>query len=457
MQSKIVIYENVSLKNALTYFELKVIIIKKGDIMENIYDSAEYKRSRKAYIVQCTAEYFVSILIADAFLAKLLSDIGVSDALTGIISSFISFAFMFQLLSIGLMKRMKSVKKTVILFDTLSQLFFMSVYLVVFLPVSQSVKTVLIMAGILFGYFGMYLIYSIYFKWANSYVSPDKRGEYSAVKEMISLFTGIIFTLGIGFVIDKYESIGNIHGGFLFISVTMLLLNVINFISLMAIKDGTVQSEGHSVRDIIGNTLKNKNFNSVVFLTVLWEMARYFTIGFMGVYKTKELALTVGTVQIINMAGNLARLVVSKPFGRYSDKKSFAKGFNLAFLIAGIGFLINIFTTPESVWCVVVFTVLYAVSMAGTNQNSYNIIYSYVKSDYIVEAMSVKNCIGGLMGFFASIIGGKILNAVNGAGNTVLGMHVYGQQVLSLISLIFVVAAMAYNRFVLYKVKVIKQ
>ena len=79
----------------------------------------------------------------------------------------------------------------------------------------------------------MYLIYSIYFKWANSYVSPDKRGEYSAVKEMISLFTGIIFTLGIGFVIDKYESIGNIHGGFLFISVTMLLLNVINFISLM--------------------------------------------------------------------------------------------------------------------------------------------------------------------------------------------------------------------------------
>ena len=123
MQSKIVIYENVSLINALTYFELKVIIIKKGDIMENIYDSAEYKRSRKAYIVQCTAEYFVSILIADAFLAKLLSNIGVSDALTGIISSFISFAFMFQLLSISLMKRMKSVKKTVILFDTLSQLF----------------------------------------------------------------------------------------------------------------------------------------------------------------------------------------------------------------------------------------------------------------------------------------------------------------------------------------------
>lgn len=425
--------------------------------MENIYNSGEYKRSRKAYIVQCTAEYFVSILIADAFLAKLLSDIGVSDALTGIISSFISLAFMFQLLSIGLMRRMKSVKKTVIFFDTLSQLFFMSVYLVVFLPVSQGVKTALIMAGILFGYFGMYLIYSIYFKWANAYVSPEKRGEYSAVKEMISLFTGVIFTLGIGFVIDRYESLGNIHGGFLFISAAMLVLNVINFISLMSIKDGEVQTKAHTAGEIIENTLKNKNFRSVVLLTVLWDMARYFTIGFMGIYKTKELALSVGTVQIINMAGNLMRLAVSKPFGRYSDKKSFAKGFNLALLIAGCGFLINIFTTPDSVWCVVLFTVLYSVSMAGTNQNSYNIIYSYVKSDFIVEAMSVKNCIGGLMGFFASIIGGKILTAVNAGGNTVFGIHVYGQQLLSLISLVFVASAIIYNCFVLEKAKVIKQ
>ncbi len=425
--------------------------------MENIYSSAEYKRSRKAYIVQCAAEYFISILVADAFLAKLLSNIGVSDALTGIISSFISFAFMFQLLSMGLMKRMKSVKRTVILFDTLSQLFFMSIYLVVFLPVSQSVKTVLVMAGVLFGYFCMYLIYSIYFKWANSYVSPENRGEYSAVKEIISLFTGVIFTLGIGFVIDKYESVGNISGGFLFIALAMLILNVINFISLMSIKDGEVSSCGHSAKEILENTLKNKNFRSVVLLTILWEMARYFTIGFMGTYKTKELALTVGTVQVINMAGNLFRLLVSKPFGRYSDKKSFAKGFNLALLIAGTGFLINIFTTPESVWCVVIFTVLYSVSMAGTNQNSYNIIYSYVESDFIVEAMSVKNCIGGLMGFFASIIGGKVLSAVSANGNTVFGIHMYGQQLLSLISLVFVLAAMAYNFLVLEKAKIIKQ
>ena len=66
-----------------------------------LFESKEYKRSRAMYMVQCTFEYFISILIADAFLAKLLTNIGISDSLTGIIASFMSIAFLFQLLSMS--------------------------------------------------------------------------------------------------------------------------------------------------------------------------------------------------------------------------------------------------------------------------------------------------------------------------------------------------------------------
>lgn len=428
----------------------------------DIFSSKEYRRSRKAYVVQCTAEYFVSILVADAFLAKLLSHIGVSDSLTGIISSFISLAFMFQLLSIGLIRRMKNVKRTVIVFDTLSQLFFMSIFLVPFLPCGKTAKTVLVMAGVLLGYFCMYLIYSVYFKWANSFVSANNRGEFSAKKEIISLVSGIVFTLIVGVIIDKTEGVGNITGGFLIVAAIMLLLNAINFWSLMNIKgdDGNnAEDEGASLskQGIIENIIKNKNFRSVVLMTSLWDIGRYFTIGFMGTYKTKELLLSVGAVQVINMAGNLLRVVVSKPFGRYSDKHSFAKGFSLALVVAAIGFFINIFTTRESIWCVVIFTVLYSAAQAGTNQNSYNIIYSYVDSSYIAQAMAVKNCIGGILGFAASVVGGKILNAVASGGNSIFGMNVYGQQLLSLISFVFIAAAVIYCKTVLEKREVIKQ
>lgn len=52
--------------------------------MDNInYDSKEAKTSRGGYVWFCMFEYFISILITDAFLAKLLKSTGMSDSLAG--------------------------------------------------------------------------------------------------------------------------------------------------------------------------------------------------------------------------------------------------------------------------------------------------------------------------------------------------------------------------------------
>ena len=63
---------------------------------DNRYNSAEYKRSRVMYVGYCTFEYFISLLATDAFLAKLLTHMGVSDVAAGLISSFVTLAFLFQ-------------------------------------------------------------------------------------------------------------------------------------------------------------------------------------------------------------------------------------------------------------------------------------------------------------------------------------------------------------------------
>ena len=48
--------------------------------MEGIYSSPAYKCSRVAYYIQCVTEYLVTLLVVDAFLAKLLKHIGLDDA-----------------------------------------------------------------------------------------------------------------------------------------------------------------------------------------------------------------------------------------------------------------------------------------------------------------------------------------------------------------------------------------
>lgn len=428
-----------------------------GKINSNVYESSAYKRSRKAYMAQQTFEYFVSLLVTDAFLAKFLTELGLSDFLIGIISSFITLSFVFQLLSVFVMRAKISTKRLVIISDTVSQLFFMLMYLIPFIPVEANIRKLFVMLAILVAYACKYLVLSLCFKWANSYVDPEHRAIYSASKEIISLILGIIFTTVVGAIIDKFENIGNLRGGFIFVAVSMLILNICNFTSLMMIKKDDKSShiaDNVPMRTVVKHTLGNKSLCNVIIMTCLWEFAKYFSVGFMGVYKTKDLMLSVFTVQIINMIATCCRIFVSRGFGKFSDKYSFVRGMELALCLAALGFLFNIFATPSHWYFIVIYTILYSCSQAGLNQNSYNIAYSYVKLEYVSQAIALKNSIGGICGFIAALIGGKVLQLVQLNGNIVFGNVIYGQQLLSGISFVLTVVTLFFLHFVVAKQKV---
>ena len=52
--------------------------------MDNVknadFQSPEYRRSRRAYTLECAFEYFVAILVSDTVLPYLLTEIGMPDA-----------------------------------------------------------------------------------------------------------------------------------------------------------------------------------------------------------------------------------------------------------------------------------------------------------------------------------------------------------------------------------------
>ena len=61
-----------------------------------------YRSSRVGNIISAALEYFISMLVIDSYLAKLTTDIGISDSVTGILTSFVSLGFGFQLFAIFL-------------------------------------------------------------------------------------------------------------------------------------------------------------------------------------------------------------------------------------------------------------------------------------------------------------------------------------------------------------------
>ena len=118
----------------------------------DIYSSKDYKISRRAYSLECMFEHFVALLVTDAFIAKLLKYFGTSDALCGIISSFISLSFLFQIFSVLIMGRIRHTKRTAIIFHTAAQFLFSCLYLIPFLPVDNGARRIIFIIGILAAY-----------------------------------------------------------------------------------------------------------------------------------------------------------------------------------------------------------------------------------------------------------------------------------------------------------------
>ncbi|MBP5236759.1 MAG: MFS transporter [Clostridia bacterium] len=430
----------------------------------SVFDTRDFKISRRAYALECAFEYFIALLVADAFIAKLLKHLGASDALCGVISSFGCLAFVFQIVNVFVAGKIRNTKKFAVPIHTCAQFLFSCLYLIPFLPFDDSVRRVVFVICIFLSYFGNYFVTAIVFKWGNSFVDPRKRGSFSSVKEMISLISGMVVSLSLGYAIENLDKSGNVTYGFLLSACCMLVFCVSDFICLMTIRKEYVPQENEEekpeppkFRDVMKNTLGNRNFIKITVLHCLWAAAVFFTTGFLGTYKQQELMYTMGQIQLINISGVLVRFFISKPFGRFTDRHSYVRGIELAFIIAAVAFGCNMFASPTLQWFIIVYTVLYNISGAGTAQNMLNITYGYVDSRYFVQASAIKRCMSGLTGFLASLLSGKLLAFVQENGNTLFGIHVYGQQVQSLVSLVIVIIAFVFSEVTLNRQKVMLQ
>ncbi len=439
----------------------------------DVYSSKDYKRSRGAYCIECAFEYFVSLLVGGSFLAKLLGNIGMDTNTIGIVSSIISLAFLFQLLALFVAHRITNTKRFVIIFHFLSQMLFMSLYLIPFLGIASKYKQIIAIGCILLAYFGNYFVTSMIYRWGNSYVDHHKRGSYGATKEMISLISGMVVTIGIGIVMDSFDAKNDIYGGFVFAAIGIFVFALCDLVCLLLIKNDIKPKEQKRERvafsDVIKNTLGNKNYRNVIILTVIYNVGIYTTIGFMGAYKLQLFEGIEGVwsgvdpinalfwIELINNAGILTRFAVSKPFGRFSDRTSYARGISLAMIIGAVAFFINIFAAPKLWFLIIPFTMLFNAIYAGSSANLLNITYSYVDEKYFVQASAIKNSIGGLCGFIAALVAGQVVGAMGDGGQMILGMRVFAPQILSAFSCLCFVGAFLFTKLVIEKQKIIEE
>lgn len=412
------------------------------------------KRSRLMYIFEAALEYFISILVAGSYLATLTKELGFSDSLTGILSSVISLGCLFQLLSLSL--RRKRVKFFVIIFSILNQLLFMLLYVIPLTCLQKQTKIVLFVILI----FSAYIIYNIVhpkkINWLMSLVDDKNRGNFTANKEIVSLVSGMIFTFLMGTVIDYYSETGRIRLAFTFSAIVIFILMVLHSLTLIfSVEKEIPQNPKKNFLETFFELVKNKNVITVTVIFILYYISTYISTPFYGTYQIGELGLNLKFVSAIVMCGSISRIFVSKFWGKYADKKTFAVMIEKCFIFLGLSQLCVIFAVPSTGKIMfILYNILHGIALGGINSALINLIFDYVPIEKRADSLAITQAFAGFTGFLTTLCISPLVSYIQNNGNKIFGLTLYAQQFVTILALLFTVIAIFYIRYVFIRKKV---
>lgn len=418
------------------------------NVYKVIKTDKKVKRSQRLYIIEAALEYLVSLLVAGSFLATLTGQLGFSDGATGILSQFISLGYVFQLISIGF--RPKKAKPTVLALSIANQLLFTLLYI---LPISGNrglFSKILFVIVVL----AAYLLYNIAhpkkINWFMSLVEDKERGNFTANKEIISLISGMIFSFAMGACVDCFKAQNNIKAALIICAATLFVLTVLHTLTVIFTVEKESEKtplENAKLSKRIVSLIKDKKIRQVSVLFIIWNIANSITTPFTHTFMLNDLDISLTTITVITAIGSLGRIAVSKFWGNYADKNSFAKMDMLCFGVAAMAFAFVVFATPANKYITMTgFHLLHAVSMGGISSSLINLIFDFVPFDKRADSLAITQVLGGLSGFATTMCVSPFVNFIQNSGNQICGLTVYAQQIIAVLSVFFAIAAMVYTK-----------
>lgn len=402
----------------------------------------EYALSRFLYILEAMLEYFVSIAVGTVYLAKITKYVGIGDEITAILTAFVSLGCSFQLLSIFLGGK-SSVKRFVSAGHIASQLLFTCLYVIPLLGIPSGTKTIVLVLALLTAQIVHNLVNAPKINWFMSMVKNEERGRFTAVKEIVSLVGGTVFSYSLSFAIDRFEARGNLRGAFIAGAVILGSLTLLHTLTLIFSKAPKRECEAQSHN--LKRLMKNKTLLKLIPVATLWIAANYATTSFSGTYMNNELNFSLTFSSTVVLIGSLCRVLFSVPFGKFADKKGFRPMLVTCCSIAAAAYFLNIFTCPANGKIVYpIYYGLYCISMAGINSAMINLIYDYVQPEDRTGALAFNQSVSGVAGFLVTLALTPVMRSIRNKGNVLFGRTVYAQQIFSAVSLLIVAALITY-------------
>ena len=184
------------------------------------------------------------------------------------------------------------------------------------------------------------------------------------------------------------------------------------------------------------------------------NIANSITTSFVHTYKLKDIGLSLTVITIITAIGSIGRIFVSRFWGSYADKNSFAKMDMLCFGVAALAFTFVVFSNPENgLFTMTGYNLLHAIALGGINSSLINLIFDLVPPERRADSLAVTQVASGIAGFLTTLAVSPFIDFVQSRGNKLFGISVYAQQITAAVSVILSIVAIIYTGKALVKSK----
>lgn len=420
--------------------QLNSVYFQNGELSQK-----QFKESQRILILSGTSANILYALTTGSFLAGFLSYLGASNEFCAIMGAIPQFGCILQMFSPYIFERLHHRKLLICICCFIFRFSLGTVIFVPFLIKGTSERLIAIAVIETVGFLVAGFVTPGWNAWSLSVAPTKNRGRYLALKDIISMLVVALVSLGIGRLLDHYQSKGNVLQGFSIMFAVALGLSVLDFFLTTSLNEPKVDFSDHpfTLRQIIFIPLKDKSFRPIILFLSMWSFAVQFSVTFIPVYMVTNLHLSYSFISAVVMFGNIFGMAAMLLWGYLADKTTWsfllrASGSMIAACYLG-WFFVN---SSNAVVLVPIFQVLLACCNGAFTMASINLQFTASPKVGKTAYLGVTSAVSCVISFCGALLGSLTSKLLHYTHLQILGLEIGNIQILFLMTGIALVVSL---------------
>jgi hypothetical protein len=318
---------------------------------------------------------------------------------------------------------------------------------------NSSFLRIVFVVVIISAYLLYYIAHPKKINWLMSLVNDKERGKFTANKEIVSLLLGMGFSFGMGALVDYFEAKGEISTALVIGAITLFILTILHTLTMFfSVEIPQEVPQKQRFFKSLTSLAKDKNILKVSVLFIIWNISQSATLPFVSTYYLHDIGFSLTKVTVIVACGSFARILVSRFWGNYADKHSFAKMDLICFLLTALAYSFLVFSSPKNgIFTITTFVVLHSIALGGINSSLINLVIDYAPIEKRSDCLAVTHVLGGLVGFFTALVFSAFVEFVQKSDSVFCRVAIKAQQITALFTVLMCIFCAVYTYFALVK------